>query len=78
MLEQEFEYYRANQADLVSKYRGKVVVIRGHEVVGVYDSELAALNEAGKAYEVGTFLVQRVEPGTEGFTQVFHSRVAFG
>jgi len=33
--------------------------------------------ETSKKFELGTFLVQKVEPGTESYTQTFHSRVAF-
>ncbi len=76
-LEKEFEYYIANQARLVSKYAGRYVVIKGEQVIGDYDSELAALNEALRDHELGTFLVQYCEPGEESYTQTFHSRVVF-
>lgn len=36
-----------------------------------------AVSETKKAHELGTFLVQKVAPGTEAYTQTFHSRVAF-
>jgi hypothetical protein len=76
-LEKEFRYYLDNQADLVAKYRGKFVVIRENQVVGAYADEVEAVMETSKKFELGTFLVQKVEPGTESYTQTFHSRVAF-
>ena len=72
-----FEYYKANQEDLVQKYRGKFIVIKDKQVLGAYDDQLVAVTETEKAgYELGTFLVQKVEPGTGAYTQTFHSRVA--
>jgi len=76
-LEREFEYYLKHQNDLVKKYSGKFVVIQNEEVIGVYDDELKAVTETSKNHELGTFLVQRCEPGKENYTQTFHSRVAF-
>jgi hypothetical protein len=77
MLDKEFEYYRQHQKELVDKHNGKVVVIQGEEVIGVYDSELEAYNATRKKYEVGTFLVQKVSPGSEDYSHNYHSRVAF-
>lgn len=76
-LDKEFKYYLDHQADLVSKYKGKFVVIRDCQVVGAYDDEVEAVMESSKKFELGTFLVQKAEPGSESYTQTFHSRVAF-
>lgn len=76
-LEKEFKYYLEKQAELVKKYNGKVLVIKNCEVIGVYNSEQEALVETTKQHELGTFLVQKCEPGTESSTQTFNSRVAF-
>ena len=76
-LEKEFEYYLDHQDELVKKYNGKFVVIKGCSVIGAYDSELQALEETTKIHEMGTFLVQKCEPGSDSYTQSFHSRVSF-
>ncbi len=76
-LQAEFEYYLAHQEELVKQYDGKVIVIKGHEVLGAYDSELEALTETRREHQMGTFLIQRVGPGTEAYTHTFHSRVRF-
>jgi hypothetical protein len=76
-LQQEFEYYLAHQAEMVSRYNGKFIVLKNHEVIGAYDSELVAVTETQKTQALGTFLVQKVEPGDGAYTQTFHSRVAF-
>lgn len=76
-LKKEFDYYLANQAELVKQYNGKYVVIKAQTVLGAYDTQIAAITETQKKHELGTFLVQKVEPGTAAYTQTFHSRVAF-
>lgn len=77
MLENEFKYYLDHQAELVEKYNGKFLVIKGNEVIGVYDAEDVAFFETGKKYEPGTFLIQFCEAGDSSYTQVYHSRVSF-
>ena len=77
MLEKEFEYYQQNQKKFVEKYNGRFIVIHGESVIGDYGSELEAYNESKKKYEVGTFLIQRVSPGTDNYSQSYHSRVTF-
>jgi hypothetical protein len=76
-LEREFEYYLKHQDDLVKKFKGKFIVIKDQKVIGVFDDELEAVEKTAKEHELGTFLVQKCEPGTESYTQTFHSRVAF-
>lgn len=76
-LKGEFEYYLKNQDDLVKRYNGKYIVIKNSRVIGSYDDELEAIQTTMKEYEVGTFLVQKCEPGAEGYSHTFHSRVIF-
>jgi len=76
-LEKEFQYYLDHQNELVEKYNGKVVVIKNCNVIGVYDNELEAVRETRKQHELGTFLIQKCEPGEDSYTATFHSRVAF-
>lgn len=76
-LKKEFQYYLDHQAELVEKHRGRVVVIKGEKVIGVYDSELEAIEKTTPTEPLGTFLLQRCEPGPEGHTATFHSRVSF-
>lgn len=74
---ENFQYYLAHQDELVKDYNGKYLVIYDRVVVGAYSSEMEALQQGKKAYELGTFIVQKCEPGTESYVQTFHSRVRF-
>jgi len=76
-LEKEFKYYLEHQDELVKKYNGKFIVIKNREVIGDFDSELEAIEKTAEKHELGTFLVQKCEPGSESYTQTYHSRVAF-
>jgi len=76
-LEKEFNYYLENQDDLVSKYNGKYLVIKNCKIIGVFDSEPEAFLDAQAKHPLGSFLVQKCEPGTESYSQTFHSRVVF-
>jgi len=76
-LKKAFKFYLNHQEELVKEYNGKYVVIKNENVLGAYGDEISAIKETSKKHELGTFLVQYVEPGSESYTQTFHSRVAF-
>ncbi len=74
-LEKEFKYYLEHQEELVNKYNGKFIVIKNGEVIGAYDSDLEAIEKTTEKHELGTFLVQKCESGSESYTQTYQSRV---
>jgi hypothetical protein len=76
-LSKEFQYYLDHQDELVKKYNGKFIVIKDCSVIGIYNDELEAIGETQKKYELGTFLVQKCEPGKDGYSQTYQSRVIF-
>jgi len=76
-LEKEFKYYLDNQDELVKKYNGKVIVIKDCQIIGVYNRGLEAIKDTSKKEKLGTFLIQKCEPGKSNYTQNYHSRVAF-
>ena len=76
-VEKEFKYYLEHQDELVKKYNERFIVIKDCAVIGVFDSELEAVEKTAEKYELGTFLVQKCEPGIESYTQTYHSRVSF-
>ncbi len=75
MLEKEFQYYLDHQEEFVGKYLAKFLVIKGQEVVGVYETKQQAYNDSTSQYEIGTFLIQHCLPGSLSHTQTFHSQV---
>ena len=72
-LEKEVEFFRANQEELVAKYDGKVIALKDGIVLGVFESDLAAVIEVQKSHPLGTFLVRRVSAGNEAYTMTVAS-----
>ena len=68
MFDKELAFFVAHQDDLVAKHRGKVLVIRGEQVEGAYDSALAAYQAAEERFQPGTFMLQPCQPGPGAYT----------
>lgn len=77
MLHEEFTYFIEHQSELVKTYNGKYIVIKGQQVIGEYDTVWAAYIESQKEHPLGTFLIQKCEPGPEAYTVDFHSHAVF-
>jgi len=75
MLEQEFQYYKDHQEELVKAYDGKVLLISGEEVKGAYALETEAYLDGKKRFGLGNFLLQHCSPGKESYTRKFHNRI---
>ena len=69
-LSAELDFYITNQEEFVSKYDGKVIVLKHGELLGVYDSKIDAWTETCKTQAEGTFLLQTVNPGEADYTGV--------
>jgi len=76
-LEKEFDFFVSNKKEFVKKYKGKYIAIKGHKVLGAYNSLPEAVNETSKSEELGTFLVQECKPSSKADTQTYHSRASF-
>lgn len=77
MLQDELDFFIANQDELVRKHRGKVLVLRDREVVGVFDTPLQAYLDAESRYAAGTYAIQRCTPGPEAYTVTIASSMSF-
>lgn len=75
MFEREYKYFLDHQTELIEKYDGKVVVIVGEELVGVYETIADAVAESVKKYEPGTFMVQEVAANPDDLVEKFHTAV---
>ncbi|MBI2836678.1 MAG: hypothetical protein HYX75_00045 [Acidobacteria bacterium] len=74
--DEELGFFIEHQEELVSQYRGKILVLVGPKVVGVHNTVLDAYLEAQKEYELGTFMIQPCEPGPDAYTVTITSHVA--
>jgi hypothetical protein len=59
-LQSEYDYYLRNKADLVLKYNGKFIVIKGEEVLGSFDTDADAYKAGLLRFGVVPFFITRV------------------
>ena len=59
-LELEMKTYEKSKADLVKKHEGKYVLIKGEEVIEVFESQWDALREGYTRFGKEPFLVKQV------------------
>jgi hypothetical protein len=71
--ERELAFFIAHQDELVAKHQGKTLVLRGEQVEGAYDSNLAAFIAAQSRFPVGTFMIQPCQAGPSAYTVTLHS-----
>jgi len=77
MFNTELNYFIENQEELVEKYNGKVLAIKGEEVIGVYENYLEAYFEVQKEHKLGTFALQICAPGPDAYTVTISTQGLF-
>jgi hypothetical protein len=76
MVREEFEFYDANQAEIVAGHLEDFVVIKDCKVRGYYKTEEEAFDSM-IGEELGTFMVQRCQkPGTD-IAHYYNTAVVF-
>lgn len=60
MLEEERDYYDQSLHQWLKDFPGRVVLVKGTALCGVFDTEDAALAEGARLYGLQSFLVRRV------------------
>jgi len=68
MFERELDFFVKHQDELVARYPGKVLVIRGDELAGVFENALEAYLSAQRQFEPGTYMIQPCEAGSGAYT----------
>jgi hypothetical protein len=74
MLEKEFALFEAKKEEFIQNHKDQYVLIVGDDVIGFFDSEDKAIQEALKSYDPGKFLVQKCSEDSDQVMR-FHSRV---
>lgn len=71
--QQDFDFFIAHYDEFFQKYGHKFIVIRLKEIIGIYDTEVDAVNETSKKYPIGTFIVQECNGDESGYTNYISS-----
>jgi len=73
MFNEELKFFIANQEELVRKYKGKTLVIKGACVLGAYSSALEAYSQTLKTHKAGSFMLQPCTAGANAYTVTINS-----
>ena len=66
-LAEELKTYMAHQAELLQTAKGKYALIKGSDVVGLFDSKDEALNEGYRHFRLKSFMVHRVQKDLDNY-----------
>ena len=77
-LEENFQFYLDNQAELVKLYSGRVIVVNDKQVVGDFDGNSEAYEFGVAEYGEGNFLMQLCTPGENDYTLTYTSQILVG
>ena len=61
MLEQEREFFARNRAEWLRRHAGRVVLVKGERLVGVFNTIDEAVKEGARLFGLDSFLIRRVE-----------------
>ncbi len=75
LLKKEYDFYKENENQFIKKYKGKFIVIKNKEVLGVYDSKIDAYVKTQEEHKVGTFLIHQCLKETEKNQVSFYSYI---
>ena len=60
VLNEEVQYFDELLEDWLKLYPGQVALVKGRELVGVYNTEDEALTEGARRYQLNPFLIRRI------------------
>jgi len=64
-LEQELEFFAKNKAKWLSVHAGKFVLVKGSELIDVFDTSDAAIAEGARRFGSQSFLVRQINSTDE-------------
>jgi hypothetical protein len=60
VLDEEIQYFNESLEDWLKQYQGMVALVKGKELIGVFNTEDEALAEGARRYQLQPFLVRRI------------------
>ncbi len=57
-IQEAINYYKANRIEFIGKYHDKHLVIMNSEIVGVFNTNIEAVNSARQNLEPGTYIIE--------------------
>ncbi|MDR0459646.1 MAG: hypothetical protein LBG68_04165 [Coriobacteriales bacterium] len=63
-----FSFFIAHQDQLVKEHYGKVIILHGSSVAGVFEDYLTAFLFGKKHFKPGSFIIQKCLEGEDAYT----------
>jgi hypothetical protein len=60
MLDIEFQTFQENKQNLVENHKGKFVLIKDDEIIGIFENELDAVKQGNEQFKDSHFLVNEI------------------
>jgi hypothetical protein len=60
VLNEEVQYFSESLEDWLKLYPGMIALVKGRELIGVYNTEDEALTEGARRYQLQPFLIRRI------------------
>ena len=60
MLDREFQTFQENKQNLVKNHKGKFVLIKDDEIIGIFEYELDAVKQGNEQFKDSHFLVNEI------------------
>jgi len=73
MFKEELDYFIKNQDMLVKEYKGKILILHGKSVYGVYDNIAQAYKKGKEELGLGSFMIQPCISGIDAYTVTINS-----
>ncbi|MBK8562792.1 MAG: hypothetical protein IPN76_05465 [Saprospiraceae bacterium] len=58
----EFLWYKKHETELLLRYKGRYLVIKGEQVIADYESKVKAWQETLKNHQPGSFIIHHCAP----------------
>jgi len=59
-IQAELKHFAAQKSEWLKNHRGKFVLVKGEELIGVFDAPESALSEGARRFGLEPFLIRRV------------------
>ncbi|HEV2970004.1 MAG TPA: hypothetical protein VGY55_08440 [Pirellulales bacterium] len=60
MLEEELEFFAKNRAEWLAKHSDRVALVKGRQLIGMFDNEQQAIEAGARQFGLTSFLVKRI------------------
>jgi hypothetical protein len=73
----DWEYYKAHQSELVTRYNGKFLVLHSRQVAGAFETDQAADDFGLSHFGSGQFIIQKCSAGDKDLVVKLHPAIRF-